>query len=371
MTTPPPTPPCPEVSIWGHTPEGLPIRHWILTNATHAHVGITDWEATVTSVRVPDRKGHLGEVLLGHDTCEPYLKDTLYLGCLVGRCANRIRNATCPLGPRDLHLEANQPPHHLHGGFGGLSRTLWQQDQTTPQTPNQITLTCISPDGEGGYPGNLKVRAEFTWTEDCCLALCLQAESDADTLFNPTPHLYVNLRDGGASTIQDHLLQIHADAFLPTDPDLIPLGPQAPVAGTPLDFSAPRPPRRAIESRHTQIRQARGVDHCFVLHPTNPGTLREAARLSDPVSGRVLILKTSEPGLQCYTGNYLDGRNGRGGACWQPHHGLCLEPQHFPDSPNQPAYPSILLKAGQTFRSHTLFCFTTASGPGPAVPLSR
>ena len=368
MTIKPPTPRHTPDGIWGHTPEGIPIRHWFLTNTSGARVGITNRGATVTSIRVPDRIGRPGEVLLGHDAPQPYLEDTLYLVCLVGRCANPIRNACCPLESRSLRLSINQPPHHLHGGLTGLSRKLWKEDPSAPATPERLTLTCSSPDGEDGYPGNLMVRATYTWTDACTLSLSLEAEADAPTLFNPTTHLYFNLRDGGASTIQDHLLQIHADAFLPTDPDLIPLGPRIPVAGTPLDFTAPKAPRRALETSHPQIRQARGVDHCFVLRPPGSGTLREAARLYDPASGRLLVLETTEPGLQCYTGNYLDGRSGRGSAEWHPHHALCLEPQHFPDSPNHPDYPSILLPAGHTFRSTTRFRFVTDQTETPRSP---
>jgi aldose 1-epimerase len=310
---------------------------------------------TLTSLRVPDRDGALGDITLGFDTLALYLGEHPYFGALIGRFGNRIAGGQFTLNGVTCTLARNDGPNHLHGGPQGFHRAIWSAREHESAEGPSLELRYLSRDGEEGYPGNLDVTVIYTLTNQNTLRIDYAATTDRDTVINLTHHAYFNL--GSGSDILGHELQLDGTRFLPIDETLIPLGELRPVRGTPMDFNTPTPIGQRIAADDEQVRRGHGYDHTWVLDKP-AGALGRAARLYEPHSGRVLEIHTTEPGIQFYSGNMLDGSlTGKGGARYTRNSGLCLETQHFPDSPNQPQFPSTVLRPGETYRQTTIFQF--------------
>ncbi len=340
---------------FGTTPDGKAVELYTLRNAHGMQVRIATYGGTVTSLTAPDRAGHYADVVLGYDDLAGYLKGGAYLGALVGRYANRIAHGTFTLDGKRYTLTRNDGDNTLHGGAVGFNKVVWSvvAARVTAQGP-QLALSYLSADGESGFPGNLKIRAVYTLTDDDTLRLEYRATSDSDTVVSFSQHNYFNLR--GSGDVLGHVVQINAARFTPVDGQLIPTGELRAVAGTPFDFRHPTAIGTHIGDPDEQLRLGKGYDHNFVID-SGSASLRPAASVYEPTSGRVLEVLSTQPGLQLYTGNHLDGFTGKGGAIYQPRSGLCLEPQHFPDSPNHPDFPSTLLRAHQAYHSLMVWRF--------------
>jgi aldose 1-epimerase len=334
---------------------GTPVEVFTLSNARGIEIRAMTYGAIITSIRVPDRKGVMADVALGFDGLQGYLGEHPYFGAVVGRYGNRIGNARFSLNGRTFQLAANNGPNHLHGGNRGFDKYVWSAE-SLPGV-NGVAFTRVSPDGEEGYPGTLKVRVSYVLTDANDLEIEYQATTDKATPVNLTQHTYFNLGGQGAGTILDHEVTINADRFTPVGESLIPTGVLASVDGTPMDFRRPMKVGARIDAPTEQIKFGRGYDHNWVLNRKGDG-LQPAARVVEPASGRTLEVATTEPGVQFYTGNFLDGTvKGKGGVAYARRSGLCLETQHFPDSPNQPAFPTTILQSGSTYRSKTVWRF--------------
>ena len=344
----------------GELADATPVHRWTLANDRGMTVTVLTYGGIVESLEVPDRDGVPANVALGLPGLDDYLtRNSPYLGALIGRYANRIAGGAFTLDGRVYRLPVNTPPNSLHGGTEGFDKRVW----AATGTGDGVELAYTSPDGEMGYPGTLAVLVRYTLTADNGLRIDYQAGSDAPTQLNLTNHSYLNLAGEAAGSIEGHLLQLHAGRFTPTDATGIPTGELAPVAGTPFDFSSPRAIGERIDEDDEQLRFGLGYDHNYVVDrpPGAEGTLVPVARVTDPGSGRVLEVDTTEPGVQLYSGNQLDGTlTGSGGAAYGPRTGLCLETQHYPDSPNQPGFPSTVLRPGETFRSATVYRFAVS-----------
>jgi aldose 1-epimerase len=339
--------------LFGQTPEGEEVSLYTLTNAKGLRARITNYGAILVSLAVPDRHGKLDDITLGFDNLDGYLGPHPYFGATVGRYANRIGNARFVLDGVEYKLAANNGPNHLHGGIKGFSKVLWKTvEATAAEARAWVKLTYLSPDGEEGYPGNLRCTVTYTLTNDDELRLDYEAETDKKTVLNLTNHTYWNLAGPSAGNILGHELLLHATRFTVVDKGLIPTGITASVVDTPLDFLAPRP----LGARIRQLRN--GYDHNFVLSgPAN--VLKPCALVREPTSGRIMEITTTEPGVQLYTGNFLDGSiTGKGGKPYGKHAGLCLETQHYPDSPNKPNFPTTILEPGKKFTSTTVHKFS-------------
>ena len=347
------------VAPFGTTPDGEGASVYTLTNARGMEVRVTDWGGVVLSISVPDREGTVEDVTLGFDTLAPYTTgESPYFGALVGRYGNRIAGGRFSLDGRTYTLATNNGPNHLHGGERGFDKRLWTAEPFETDSTAGLVLTRTSPDGEEGYPGALDVRVTYTLTDDDALAFAYQATTDAATPVNLTQHTYFNLAGPGGDVL-GHELTLDAGAFTPVDSTLIPTGEVRPVAGTPFDFREPRAIGERIGADDEQIRYGGGYDHNWVLDREGEAGLVRAARLYDPSSGRAMEVWTTEPGVQFYSGNFLDGSlTGRGGVAYAYRSGLALETQHFPDSPNQAAFPSTVLRPGETYRSRTVYRFS-------------
>lgn len=316
---------------------------YTLTNSHGVEVSITNYGGAVTSIKVPDRNGVFGDVVLGYDTLAEYMRNPRYLGALIGRHANRIARGKFTLNGVEYQLAQNNGANHLHGGNHGFDKKVWSATQLAE---NVLSLRYFSEDGEENYPGNLTVDVNYSLTGDDELSIEYQATSDKDTIVNLTNHSYFNL--AGSGDILGHELMLNADAFTPVAKDLIPTGEISPVENTAMDFRT----ARAIGSG--------GYDHNFVLRGWDDGSIRSVARLSEPLSGRVMEVLTTEPGIQFYSGNFLDGSlKGKGGVAYQRYAALCLEAQHFPDAPNHPNFPTTVLRAGDRYHQKTIYRFTT------------
>ena len=336
------------VRPYGSLPDGSAVRLFTLTNANGMSAAVTDYGALLVSLQAADREGAVGEITLGFDALAGYLGKHPYFGATVGRYANRIGGARFTLDGQEYRLAANNGENHLHGGVVGFDRVLWEADAFEEDGTAGVCFSRVSPDGEEGYPGNLQVTATYTLTEMDELRIDFEAMTDRATPVNLTNHTYFNLR--GSGDILGHQVQIAASRYTPVNAALIPTGKLAKVAGTPLDFTTPH----AIGERFAAV--AGGYDHNYVLDRKADGELVCAARVEEPESGRVLEVFTTDPGIQFYTGNFLDGTlAGRGGVHYLPQAGFCLEPQKFPDSPNQPAFPSSILKPGEMYLHTLLF----------------
>lgn len=330
-----------------------------LTNQQGLSAKITNYGGIVMALYVPDRSGQLDDIVLGFETPEEYLHPHPYFGALIGRFGNRIAKGKFTLHGIEYTLVQNNGVNSLHGGLKGFDKVIWDAKPTdTPDGP-ALELTYLSPDGEEGYPGNLLVKVIYTLTQQNELKIDYTATTDADTVINLTHHSYFNLAGAGNGDILDHELTLNAARFTPIDETLIPTGELRPVAGTPFDFSRPTKIGLRIDEPDEQLKYGLGYDHNWVLNNSaDPLTL--AARVSEPSSGRIMEVWTTEPGIQFYSGNFLDGSNiGKGDKVYQHRYGFCLETQHFPDSPNQPNFPSTVLKASQTYHSTTIYKFLT------------
>jgi aldose 1-epimerase len=340
------------LSSFGKLTDGRSVDCFTLTNANGLVAKIINYGTIITELHVPDRKGQLADIVLGFDQFEPYLKGHPYFGCTVGRVANRIAKGRFTLNGQTYTLAVNNGPNHLHGGLKGFDKVLWQ---AAPQAKAAVQFSYSSPDGEEGYPGRLQVTVLMTLTDANELRLDYSAVTDKPTPVNLSNHSYFNL--AGSGDVLGHEIMIAADNFTPPDPTLIPTGEIKPVQGTPLDFRKPA----ALGARISQIGgDPPGFDHNYVINGGGK-TLAQAARVSEPKSGRVMEVRTTEPGVQLYTGNYLDGSLvGKRGAVYRRHSGLCLETQHFPDSVNQPKFPSVILQPGQVYRQTTVHQFSVS-----------
>ena len=341
---------------FGKTRTGETVDLFTLTNANGMEAAITNFGAIVVSLKAPDRSGKFADVVLGFDSLDGYLGDNPYFGAIVGRYGNRIAKGRFTLDGKEYKLATNNGPNALHGGIKGFSKVVWQA-QTLGDSG--IKLTYVSKDGEEGYPGTLTTTVEYTLTDANELKISYLATTDKDTILNLTNHSYFNLAGEGVGDILGHKMQISADRFTPVDPTLIPTGELRPVAGTPFDFRQPHTIGERINSSDEQIKIGGGYDHNFVLNGTM-GTLHPAARVTEPKSGRVMEVLTTQPGVQFYSGNFLDGTiKGKGGKPYKHRYGFALETQHFPDSPNHPKFPTTTLKPGEKYQSTTIYKFST------------
>ena len=340
---------------FGATPQGEAVDRFLLERDGVA-LELMSYGAALVSLSVPSRNGRPGHVALGFDALEPYLGDQPHFGATVGRYANRIAGARFRLGRREIRLSANEKENHLHGGERGFSRRVWRSEAFETQAGLGVRFEYRSADGEEGYPGSLDVAVVYTLGPGGELRIDYRASSDRATVVNLTHHSYFNLRDGGASQVLSHRVQIEADSYLPVDEAGIPTGELRPVEGTPLDLRRPRELGSQIESL---VPERGGYDHCLVLRERGgEGEPGLAARVFEPESGRVLELSTTQPSLQVYTGNFLDGTfTGRDGAAYGRWQALCLEPQDFPDAPNQPGFPSTTLEPGREYAHSAVFRF--------------
>lgn len=343
---------------FGTTREGQTAHYWVLRNAHGLRAKLTDYGATLVEMWVPDRKGMLADVVLGFDDVAGYESDeNQYFGCTTGRVCNRIAKGQFTLDGETYRLAVNNGPNHLHGGGPrALSRVLWQAERVDGARGDAVRFTYTSPDGEEGYPGRLEIEVTYTLTPEDELVVEYRATTDAATPVNLTNHAYWNLAGHGSETVLDHDLWINAERYTPTDATLIPTGEIARVAGTPLDFRAAKPIRRDLGA--VANTPAQGFDHNFVLNGENE-RFRVAARLHDPSSGRTMHILTDQPGLQFYSGNFLQGQIGKQGRIYDHRSAVCLETQHFPDSVNHPSFPSTILRPGETYRTKTVHRFGT------------
>ncbi|HPT99356.1 MAG TPA: aldose epimerase family protein [Armatimonadota bacterium] len=344
---------------FGKTPEGTQVELFTLRSRNGCEARITNYGGIVVSLHVPDRSGELADVVLGYETLEGYLKSSPYFGCIVGRYGNRIGGARFTLDGKTYTLAANDGPNSLHGGVRGFDKVVWAAKVIPGEDGPALELRYTSPDGEEGFPGTLAVRAVYSLGDDNALRLSFEAKTDKPTVCNLTHHSYFNLAGQGKGDILGHEMMIAGSHITPVDSTLIPTGELLPVAGTPFDFTRPRPIGERIDQEEEQLAFAGGYDHNWVLDKP-AGALGLAARVCEPASGRVLECWTTEPGIQFYAGNFLDGTIvGKGGQVYRRRYGFCLEPQHFPNSPNQPRFPTVVLRPGQVYRSAMEYRFRT------------
>jgi aldose 1-epimerase len=342
-------------TAFGKTTAGEEVELYTLKNAKGMQATITNYGGIVTSLKTPDRSGVYDDVVLGFDSIDGYLKEHPYFGALIGRYGNRIAKGRFTLNGVQYKLAQNNGENSLHGGIKGFDKRVWTAREVSGSEP-VLELTYVSKDGEEGYPGTLTTRVTYTLTDNNELKIDYLATTDKDTVLNLTNHSYFNL--AGDGQVLDHEISIAADRFTPVDAGLIPTGELKSVEGTPFDFRKSTPIGARINSNDEQITRGKGYDHNFVLNG-EAGSLRQAARVKEAKTGRVMEVLTTEPGVQFYTGNFLDGSlTGKGGKVYAHRTGFCLETQHFPDSPNQPKFPSTVLKPGAEYRSTTVYRFS-------------
>lgn len=342
---------------FGQTSAGVPVNVYTLTNDHGIQAKITNYGGIIVSLLAPDRDGNFGDVVLGFDDLASYLRGHPYFGSIVGRYGNRIAGGKFSLNGVEYRLAQNNGANHLHGGLAGFDKQVWRATAGASDGAAVLALSYLSRDGEEGYPGNLAMTVIYTLTNKNELHIDYLATTDKDTVLNLTNHTYFNL--AGSGDILGHTVQLFADRFTPVDGMQIPTGELRSVEDTPFDFRQPTAIGARIQADDEQLELGGGYDHNFVVNG-DMGVLRPAARVIEPTMGRVLEVMTTEPGVQFYTGNFLDGTlTGKGGSVYAGRSGFCLETQHFPDSPNQPNFPSTGLKPGETFRSTTVFRFET------------
>ena len=347
---------------FGVLPSGDSVSAYTLTNANGVVLRAIDYGGIVTSLMVPDRTGTMADIVLGYDDLAGYLKTTPYFGAIVGRYGNRIAKGRFTLDGKTYTLAVNNGPNALHGGLVGFDKVRWSAAPFDSASRVGVVFTYRSRDGEEGYPGTLDVTVRYTLTDANEFAIDYRAVTDKATPVNLTQHTYFNLAGDGGGSVLDHLVSIDADAITPVDSTLIPTGAMLPVTGTPFDFTKPTTIGARIGETHPQLVYAGGYDHNFVLTRAGDG-LAHAARVVEPKSGRTLDVATTEPGVQFYTGNFLDGTiAGKSGHVYAQRTGFCLETQHFPDSPNQPTFPSTILRPGSTYTSRTVYTFGVSEG---------
>jgi len=348
-----------EKSAFGTLSSGQEVQLFTLKNSRGMQVGILDYGGIITSLLAPDNKGQYEDVVLGFESLADYETRNPYFGALVGRYANRIAGGRFSLDGKEYQLVQNNGNNHIHGGTKGFDKVIWEAKPIEFADRVSLELSYASKDMEEGYPGRLACTVTYTLSENNELQVTYRATSDKKTVVNLTQHSYFNLSGDFSRTILDHELQIEANEFVPVDEELIPTGQYAAVEGTPFDFNSPKKIGRDIEDSHEQLRIGTGYDHSWVLKAGN-SSIRKVSTVLHPESGRVLEVHTTEPGMQLYTGNFLDGTlPAKGGGTYGKRSGFCLETQHHPDSPNQPEFPSVVLEPGQTYRSETLFKFSS------------
>ena len=344
-------------SAFAKTPDGVNVDLFKLTNARGVEARIISYGGIVISLRVPDRNGLFEDIALGYDNLEGYLKSTPYFGAIIGRYGNRIAKGQFTLDGKLYKLATNNAPNHLHGGVKGFDKVVWKGESFKNAEGVGVIFTYDSPDGDEGYPGTLKTRVTYTLNDRNELIVDYLATTDKSTPVNLTHHTYFNLAGEGKRDILDHEMTINADRYTPIDATSIPTGELAPVEATPFDFRNATPIGSRINHKDVQLTNGKGYDHNYVLNRQGDGLVK-AARVVDPSSGRVLEVSTTEPGIQFYSGNFLDGSiTGKSGQLYKERFGFCLEPQHYPDSPNRPNFPSTILKPGEEYRSKTVFSF--------------
>jgi aldose 1-epimerase len=346
---------------FGRLENGTAIEAYTVRNAHGITATVITYGGIIVSLETPDRDGNLADIVLGHDSLPGYERASPYFGALVGRYANRIAGGRFDLDGRTFRLATNNGPNHLHGGLQGFDKVVWAAEPFERADSAGVILRYTSPDGEEGYPGTLVVAVTYTLTSDDALVIDSHATTDAPTPVNLAQHSYFNLAGGG--DILGHVLTLRASRYTPVDSTLIPTGELADVTGTPFDFTAPHAVGERIAADHEQLRFGGGYDHNFVLDHGGR-TLARAATVVDPSSGRTLDIHTTEPGIQFYSGNFLDGSiTGKRGLVYAHRTGFCLETQHFPDSPNQPAFPGTVLRPGEEYRSRTVWSFGVRGEP--------
>ena len=341
--------------LWGRTPDGKAIYKYTLTNASGASVVLGSVGAAIVSVNVPDKNGKLGDVALGYGKAEQYFNDGPYLGKCPGRFANRIAKGKFTLDGKTYTLPINNGPNHLHGGPNGFANQIWD----SRIEGDAVEFMYFSEDGEAGYPGNLKAVAHYEWSEDNELKLILTAETDAPTVANLTSHVYFNLDGEASGSVLDHKLELNASQYLPTDPTQIPLGEPADVAGTPMDFVEAKPLGQDIQADFEALKIGKGYDHCWLIDGAMPGQLSTCAELWAAKSGRKVEILTTQPAVQVYTGNWLKGSpKGKYGREFEDYDAVAIECQHTPDAPNQPGFPTTVLRPGEVLEEAIIWVFT-------------
>ncbi|MBP7054056.1 MAG: galactose mutarotase [Phycisphaerae bacterium] len=347
-----------DVTTFGKMPDGQEVKLYTLSNANGATAKITNYGAIVVSLEMPDSKGQMDDIVLGYDNLAGFLKTTPYFGAIVGRYGNRIGGGKFTLDGTTYTLATNDKTNHLHGGNKGFDKVVWEHKPVWRPDAVGVELTYLSKDGEEGYPGNLKATVTYLLTNRNELRIDYLATTDKATPVNLTHHGYFNLT-GGARDILGHGLMLNADRFTPVDAGLIPTGELQPVKGTPMDFTKATPIGERIEADFAQLKAGGGYDHNWVLNRKGAG-LSLAAKVAERTTGRVMEVWTTEPGIQFYAGNFLDGTiTGKGGVVYKHRWGFCLETQHYPDSPNKPSFPSTILKPGEKYQTTTIYRFST------------
>ena len=345
---------------FGTLPNGTAVSEYTMTNANGVVVKFITLGGCITAVDTPDREGHMADIVLGYHSLAGYDSNKTYFGGIIGRYANRIAKGTFTLNGKTYHLPINNGVNSLHGGTTGFNLQIWKVTQETVPNGVAARLTYTGPNGQDGYPGTLKVAVTYTLEDSNALRIHYEATTDQPTVVNFTSHDYFNLAGNGSGSALNELVQINADTYTPTDATQIPTGQIVPVAGTPFDFRKLVPIDARIRDNNQQLLLAHGYDHNWVLNKSAPDALTYAAEAYDPATGRVLRVYTTEPGLQFYSGNYLDGTVlGSSGTIYRQGEGFTFETQHYPDAPNQPNFPSTVLNPGQTFNSTTIFRFST------------
>jgi len=348
----------PQKAVFGTTPDGKTIDVYTLTNKNGLEAKIMTWGATLASLKVPDRAGKLQDVVLGFDSAEPYIKGVPFYGATIGRFANRIGGAKFVLDGKTYDITKNDGPNSLHGGRG-FDKRLWTAEPFENKLGPGVKFTYVSADGEEGYPGQVTVHVSYQLRNDNDLSIAYDAVTTKPTPINLTNHSYFNLSGDFDKTILDEKMMINADKFTPVDATLIPTGELKPVKGTPFDFRKPTVIGLHINDNDEQVKFAKGFDDNWVLVKPKAGAMSLAAVVTDAATGRKLTVNTTEPGIQFYTGNFMDGKPAGTGTVYKYRTGLTLETQHFPDSPNKPAFPNTILRPGKTFHSRTDFIFST------------
>ncbi|HTE33730.1 MAG TPA: aldose epimerase family protein [Chryseolinea sp.] len=344
-------------SMFGSLPSGTAVSLYHLKNANGMEVNISNYGGIITSIKVPDKNGVFEDVVLGYDSLSGYIKAPSFFGALVGRYGNRIANGKFKLDGKTYTLAVNNGKNHLHGGLKGFDKVTWNAAPSSTSDSATLKLTYLSRDMEEGYPGNLKVTVIYTLTNDNALKISYEATTDKKTVVNLTNHSYFNLSGNTKRDILDHSLQLDASKFIPVDEGLIPTGEIKPVKGTPFDFTSPTVVGSRINDKDPQLVVGRGYDHCFVFDKP-AGSMAKVGTLSDSVSGRYMELYTTEPGTQIYTGNFLDGSvTGKFNTVYKQRYAICLETQHYPDSPNRPKFPTVVLNPGDVYKTQTIFKF--------------
>ena len=344
---------------YGVLDDGTIIKQYIFENDNQMKVKIINYGAIVVSIEVPDKYGKINDVVLGYDSIEGYVQDPSYFGAIVGRIGNRIAKGKFSLDGKDYTLAINNNENHLHGGIKGFNKRVWSPEIIKLNDAPALKLTYVSSDGEEGYPGNLTLEVTYSISSENELIIDYLGKTDKATILNPTNHSYFNLGGEGSGDILDHILKINADYFTPVDEGLIPLGNHKSVLGTPMDFLSPKKIGDRINNNDDQLKVGLGYDHNWVFNDWD-GTLKLGVSLFDPQSGRLMEVLTTEPGVQFYSGNFLDGTNiGKNQKAYQYRSALCLETDHFPDSQNNPNFPSVVLRPGEEYKQKTIYKFST------------